>query len=84
MTTIVIDAADVTLTWRTPPSEQGQMVSASYADLRDGRVLRRIVDRSDLSVSYAVADLDPDGLDEPSGLNGHPSVDSAWIPCQIE
>lgn len=77
-----VDTTDSTLTWLTPPSEQGQTVSASYADLRDGRVLRRLTDRSDGSVSYSIADLDSDGPDEPSGLNGHPATEG-WQVCRI-
>ena len=65
----------------TPPKNQGQIVETSYG-WHDGCLYRRIVDRSDGSVIWEMADEDesdhlPEGW---CAVNGSPTVDS-WTPC---
>lgn len=38
-----------------PPENQGQAVEVAYTNVGEGYVLRRRIDRSDLSVAYAIA-----------------------------
>lgn len=81
-TTTLVDVTGLALTFLAPPEAQGQIVEVSYASLRDGRVLRRVYDRSDQATCYAVADLDADDDDVP-GLNRAPVVESEWLPCTL-
>lgn len=48
--------AEFLLTWRVPPTCQGQTVERSYASMRDGRVAKRVEDLSTCEVEYFVAD----------------------------
>lgn len=68
-----------------PPEGQGQMVEVSYAGIYDGRVLRRTHDRSDGSISYAVARLHACEQDDetPCGLNGAPRIVGKWRRCEV-
>lgn len=42
--------------WHIPPELQGQTVEVSYGSTGDGRLWRRIHDRTDRSTVYDVAD----------------------------
>lgn len=67
--------------WLMPGSEQGQTVQTDYAWI-EGSLYRRTTDRSDRSVSYAVADED-EASEVPEtwlAINGHPRV-RTWTPC---
>ena len=43
--------------WYIPPECRGQIVEVAYGDRFDGKGYRRITDRSDGTVKYAVTDL---------------------------
>ena len=83
--TIRTSNLDGDLCFLVPPVNQGQIVEVSYAGLYDGRVLCRTVDRSDRSVSYAVARLADDEVedDSPCGLNHEPRIDGDWTPAAL-
>ena len=65
----------------TPPKNQGQIVETSYGWV-DGCLYRRIVDRSDGSVIWEVADGDESDQLPPYWIarNGPPRIDT-WTPC---
>ena len=65
----------------TPPEHQGQIVETSYG-WHDGCLYRRIVDASDGSVIWEVADEDEsDHLPTYwQAINGPPKIDT-WTPC---
>lgn len=77
-----VDVSDLPgrLMYHTPPADQGQIVTVSYAGTYDGRVLRRIDDASDGSTRYWVADLADDDV---PGLNCTPEIDGEWVPCRV-
>ena len=49
--------------WIVPPECQGQIVEVAYGSQCDGTYYRRTSDRSDGSVTYAVADASDCGCD---------------------
>jgi hypothetical protein len=65
----------------TPPKNQGQIVETSYGWV-DGCLYRRIVDTSDRSVVWEVADEDESDHLPPYWIprNGPPKIDT-WILC---
>ena len=69
------------ITLHTPPEHQGQIVETSYG-WHDGCLYRRIVDRSDGSVTWEVADEDASDQLPPhwQAINGPPRID-AWTRC---
>lgn len=69
--------------WHTTPRGAGQMVAVEYYDAGAG-CLRRTTDRSDRSVSYAVAEWDEDG-GEFAPQNGSLGVDATtWRPIDVD
>lgn len=61
--------------WIVPPACAGQIVEVAYGSDYDGLLYRRITDRSDGSIGYAVADADDVATWDPA--NEEPS-DIEW------
>lgn len=72
--------------YHVAPKNQGQIIEVAFAATGDGRVLRRITDRSDRTVRYAIADMHRDDAGDywqtvPRNRRWRPisAGDAAWI-----
>lgn len=67
----------------TPPARQGQIVEVSYCQVGDV-LLRRRVDRSDRSETYASCDLEADEIDAIEPWNSEPTPSGDWTQITAE